>query len=165
MSIALGMLLIVVAALAQVAILPAFSIFGAQPNLLIVVLIVWIAIQPKQEALLLIPVAGFVLGLLDSQPLGLAMLALSPLILMTEIREQRLMQSDLLLVVVLTALATVVYEGTILLTLTVTGERLDWLANGLDVLVPAIIANALLVLPLYGLARLLSVELQRRQAY
>ena len=35
MSAALGMLLIVIAALAQVSILPAFSIFGAQPNLTI----------------------------------------------------------------------------------------------------------------------------------
>jgi hypothetical protein len=45
----------------------------------------------------------------------------------------------------------------------VTGERPDWLASTLDVLVPAVIANTLLLLPVYGLTRLASVDLQRRR--
>lgn len=165
MSVTVGLLAIIIAAVAQVSVLPAFSIFGVQPNLLIVILVVWITIQGQRDALILIPAAGFVQGLLDSHPLGLAMLALAPLILMTDVRELRLMQSDLLLTVVLTALATIAYEGAFLLTLAVTGERPDWLASALDVLAPAIIANVLVALPVYGVARLLSVEMQRRQAY
>ena len=165
MSVILGLLGIVAAAVAQASALPAFSIFGAHPNLLIVLLVVWIAVGGQREVLLLIPAAGFAQGLLDSEPLGLAMLALAPLVLLTEVRELRLTQSDLLLAVVLTSLATLVYEGTFLLTLPVTGERLDWLASVLDVLVPAIIANVLLLLPAYGLVRLLGTGLRVRQAF
>ena len=165
MTVLAGLMIIVAAALAQVSILPAFSIFGVQPNLLIVLLVIWITVGGQRDALLLIPVAGFVQGLLDSQPLGLAMLAMAPLILMTQVKELRLVQSDLLLAVVLTAVATLVYEGTLLLTLAVTGERLDWLATMLEVLVPATIANVLLLLPLYGLARLLNQGMRRRQAF
>jgi len=164
-SVVLGLLGVMVAALAQAAILPSFSIFGAHPNLLIVLLVVWIAVGGQRDVLLLIPAAGFVLGLLDGEPLGLAMLALAPLILMTEARELRLTQSDLLLALMLTALATLVYEGTFLLTLPVTGERVDWLASVLDVLAPASIANVLLLLPAYGLVRLLGQGLRRRHAF
>ncbi len=165
MSVAVGLLVVVAAVIAQVSILPAFSIFGVQPNLVIVLLVAWMMARGQREALLLIPAAGFAQGLLDSQPLGLAMLALAPLILMTEVRELRLVESDLLPAVVLTALATLVYETTILLTLAVSGEHLDWLASVLDVLVPAAIANALLLLPVYGLVRLASLDLRRQQAF
>ncbi len=92
-------------------------------------------------------------------------LRLPPLILMTEVRELRLVESDLLPALVLTALATLVYEGTILLTLAVTGERIDWLVSLRDVLAPAAIANTLLLLPVYGLVRLASPNPRRRQAF
>ena len=165
MSTAVGLLVVVVAVVAQLSVLPAFALFGAHPNLLIVLLVAWMTVRGQREALLLIPAAGFTQGLLDSQPLGLAMLALAPLILMTEVRELRLVDSALLPAVVLTALATLVYEGIVLLTLAVSGERLDWLASVRDVLVPAAFANVLLLLPVYGLVRLASLDRRLRQAF
>ncbi len=164
MSVAVGLLAILVAVIAQMSILPAFSIFGVQPNLIIVLLVAWMAVRGQQEVLLLIPAAGLVQGLLDSQPLGLAMLALAPLILMTEVGELKLVESDLVPAVVVCALATLVYETAILLTLAATGERPDWLASVLDVLVPAAIANVLLLVPVYGVVRLASLDRRRQHA-
>lgn len=161
MSLALGLLVVILAVIAQVSILPAFSIFGVQPNLVVVLLIAWLAARTQREALLLIPFAGFLLGLFDSQPLGLAMIALAPIIVMTEVKQLRLVESELLPALVLAALATLVYESTILLTLAVRGEQLDWLATVLDVLVPAAIASASLLIPVYGLVRLASLDLRR----
>lgn len=165
MSIAIGLLIVLVAVIAQVAVLPAFSIFGVQPNLIIALLVAWMSVRGPREVLLLIPAAGLVQGLLDSQPLGLAMLALAPLVSLTDVRELRLVESELLPAVVLTALATLVYESTILVTLALTGEQLEWLASVLDVLVPAAIANVLLLLPVYGVVRLASQDLRRRPAF
>ncbi|MCH8901469.1 MAG: rod shape-determining protein MreD [Chloroflexi bacterium] len=165
MSTAVGFVLVAIAVVLQVSVLPAFSIFGATPNLLIVLLVAWMTVRSQQEALLLIPAAGFAQGLLDSQPLGLAMLALAPLILMTEVRELRLVESNLLPAVILTALATLVYEGVMMLALAVTGERMDWLAGLRDALLPAAIANVLLLLPVYGLVRLASLDLRRQPAF
>lgn len=165
MSTAVGFVLVAIAVVLQVSVLPAFSIFGATPNLLIVLLVAWMTVRSQQEALLLIPAAGFTQGLLDSQPLGLAMLALAPLILMTEVRELRLVESNLLPAVILTALATLVYEGVMMLALAVTGERMDWLAGLRDALLPAAIANVLLLLPVYGLVRLASLDLRRQPAF
>jgi len=164
-SLAVGLLAVLFAVLAQASVMPGFSIFGVQPNLVIVLLVAWMTVRGRREVLFLIPAAGFAQGLLDSQPLGLAMLALAPLILMTDVRELRLVESDLLPAVGLVALATLVFEGTVLLTLAVTGNHPDWLASVLDVLVPAAIANVLLLLPVYGLIRVASVDLRRRPAF
>jgi rod shape-determining protein MreD len=162
---AIGLFVIIVAALAQTSIMPAFSIVGAHPNLVVVLLVVWMSIRGQREALLLIPVAGFALGLLDSQPLGLAMLALAPLILMADLRELRLVESELFLAIVLTVLATLAYESTSLVTLAVTGERIGLLATVLEVLVPATIANVLFLLPIYAIVRLASPDLRRQPVF
>jgi rod shape-determining protein MreD len=143
--------------------MPSFSIFGVQPNLVLVLLVAWLIVRPRREGLLLVPAAGLMVGLLDGQPLGLAMLALAPLVLLAELRDMRLVESDLLPAVVIAGAGTLVYEGIVLLTLAVTGEQLDWLASVLDVLVPAAIANVLLVLPIYGLMRLASMDLRTRR--
>jgi len=165
MSYAIGLFAVLVAVISQIAIMPAFSIFDVQPNLVIVLLVAWMAARGRQEALVLIPIAGFTLGLLDSQPLGLAMLALAPLTLMTDIRELRLVDSDLLPAIALTMAATVVYECTIMVTLALTGESITWLASVTNVLVPAAIANALLLIPVYGLIRIFSLDLRQRSAF
>ena len=165
MSLAIGLLIVLFAVVAQASVMPGFSIFGVQPNLVIVLLVAWMTVRGRREVLFLIPAAGFAQGLLDSQPLGLAMLALAPLILMTDVRELRLVESDLLPALGLVALATLVFEGTVLLTLAVTGNHPDWFASVLDVLVPAAIANVLLLLPVYGLIRVASVDLRRRPAF
>ena len=164
MSLAAGLAAVVFAALAQAAILPSFSIFGVQPSLVIVLLVAWMSVRGQREALFLIPAAGFVLGLLESEPLGLAMLALAPLILMTQVKEWRLVESDLVPALLLTVAGTLVYETTVLLSLAVRGEQVSWLASIVDVLVPAAIANVLLLLPVYGLVRLASIDLRHQRA-
>ncbi len=165
MNYAIGVFAVLVAVISQVAIMPAFSIFGVQPNLVIVLLVAWMVVRGRQEALVLIPIAGFTMGLLDSQPLGLAMLALAPLILMTVFRELRLVDSDILPAIALTMAATVVYEYTIMVTLVLRGESVTWLASVTSVLVPAAIANALLLIPVYWLIRIFSLGLRQRPAF
>ena len=165
MTLAAGLAAVLLAALGQVAAMPEFSIFGVQPNVVIVLLVAWAAVRGQRESLLLIPAAGLLLGLLDAQPLGLAMLALSPLILLGALRELRLVESDLVPAIVMVAVTTLVYEGTLLVTLAVTGEQVDWLASSKDVLVPSAVANVLLLLPVYGLVWLASVDLRRRPAF
>jgi rod shape-determining protein MreD len=164
-STTIGLLLVLAAVLAQAAVIPAFSIFGAQPNAVLVLLVAWMSVRGRREALVLIPAAGFAQGLIDSQELGVAMLALAPLILMTTVRDMRLVESDLVPALAITAIGTLVYETVVLLTLALRGEHLDWLASTTDVLVPATIANVLLLLPLYGVLRLASPEPRHRPAY
>ncbi len=164
MSTVVALFVVIVAVIAQAAVMPMFSIFGAQPNLPLVLLIAWMTVRRRREALLLIPAAGFSQGLLDSQSVGVAMLAMAPLILMTEVRGLRLVDSDLLPAVGLVMLGTLTYETITLITLTITGERLDFPAILQHVVAPSMIANVLLLLPVYGLIQLASVDLRPREA-
>ena len=165
MNYARGVFAVLVGVVAQVSVMPAFSIFGVQPNFIIVLLVAWMAVRGRNETLILIPIAGFVHGLLDSQPFGLAMLALAPLTLMTDFRELRLVDSDILPAIVLTIVATVVFESTIMVALALRGESIAWLASLTNVLVPAAIANALLLIPVYGVIRLASLDRRPRPAF
>ena len=164
MSLVAGLAAVVFASLAQAAVMPSFWIFGVHPSLVLVLLVAWMSVRGRSEALFLIPAAGFVLGLLSSEPLGLAMLALAPLILLTHVRELRLVESELVPAMVLTAAGTLVYETTVLVSLAVRGEQMFWLASIVNVLVPAAIANVLLLLPVYGMVRLASLDLRRARA-
>jgi len=160
----IGVPLVVFLALAQTASLPLFSLFGAHPNLVLILLVGWATVRGQAEAMVLIPVAALALGLLDSHPLGLHLLALAPLALLTGGRQMGFIQADFLMALALAFAATLAYEGIFLVILRLTGESLNWWGNLSQVVIPAAIANTLLILPVYWLVWLGSADRQRRGA-
>jgi rod shape-determining protein MreD len=160
----IGVPLVLFVAVVQTASLPLFSVFGAHPNLMLIVLASWAIVRGREEAMMLIPVAGLTLGLLDSHPLGLHLLALVPLALLLLAHDLRLIQADLVVALAIVLLATLAYEAVFLVVLRLTGESLDWWGSISRVAVPAAIANALLTPPFYGLVWLASVDRRRRIA-
>ncbi len=165
MRITTSLAIVALAALLQSAIMPSFSLFGAHPNLVVVILAAWIAVRGKEDALVMVPAGGLALGLLDSYPLGLALLALAPMIVLAEGHDLRIIDAGLPTAIVIVMVATVCYESAFLITLAVGGEPLGWLAAVADVLVPAVAANVLLLLPAHWVVRLASVDLRRRPAF
>jgi len=163
----IGVPLVIFLALAQTASLPLFSLFGAHPNLVLILLVSWATVRDETEAMVLIPVAALALGLLDSQPLGLHLLALAPLAplaLLSGGRQADFIQADFLMALALAFAATLAYEGIFLVILRLTGESLNWLGNLSQVVIPAAIANTLLTLPVYWLVWLGSADRRRREA-
>ena len=53
--------------LLQVSAIPAFSLLGVAPNILLVVLACWAVVRNQTEAMVLIPIAGISIGLLTLQ--------------------------------------------------------------------------------------------------
>jgi rod shape-determining protein MreD len=160
----IGVPLVLFLALVQTASLPLFSLFGAHPNLVLILLVSWLTVRGETEAMVLIPIAALALGLLDSHPLGIHLLALAPLALLSAGRQVGFIQADFLLALALAFTATLAYEGIFLVTLRLTGESLSWWGNLGQVVVPAAIANTLLTLPVYWLVWLGSVDRHRREA-
>jgi len=160
----IGVPLVIFLALVQTASLPLFSLFGAHPNLVLIFLVSWATVRGETEAMVLIPVAAVALGLLDSQPLGLHLLALAPLALLSGGRQAGFIQADYLMALALVFAATLAYEGIFLVILRLTGESLNWWGNLSQVVIPAAIANTLLTLPVYWLVWLGSADRRRREA-
>jgi len=155
--------LVLLAAVAQTSVLPSFRVLGVHANLMLVLLLSWAMVRGLEDAMVVVPMGGLALGLMDGQPLGAAMLALMPVVLLTEIREARIIQGDFLLAILLILLSTLAYELIILITLRLTGETVQWWGTFARVIVPAAIVNALLVPPVYGLLWLSSRDLRTAQ--
>ncbi len=152
-------------ALLQTSIVPVFSLLGTHPNVPLVVVVCWAIVRGQREALVVVPIAGIAVGLLDGQPLGTALLALIPVVLLAELREVRIVEGDFLLALVTIVVATLAYETIFLVTLRLTGETVYWWGSFSRIIVPTAIVNALLMPPLYGVMWLASADVHRVRSF
>ena len=155
--------LVLLAAVAQTSALSSFRVLGVHANLMLVLVLSWAMVRGLKESMVVAPMGGLALGLMDAQPLGAVLLALVPVVLLTEIREARIVEGDFLLAILLILLSTLAYEVIILIVLRVTGETVQWWGTVARVIVPAAVVNALLVPPVYGLLWVSSRDLRRVQ--
>ena len=70
------------AVLCDLALAPGAEVLGVRPSITLVLVVLWSTLRPLNEAMLLAPVCGLLLGLLGSEPLGVSVLALAPLVLL-----------------------------------------------------------------------------------
>lgn len=79
MSTALLIALAFASVLVDVAAAPGAEIFGVRAQFTLVLVALWSVLRPSAEVMLLAPAAGLLLGLLGSEPLGVSVLALTPI--------------------------------------------------------------------------------------
>jgi len=157
----IGVPLVILAAVAEVAFLPYFRIFGLQPNLLLVILLAWLMVRGQEEALYLIPIGAIVLGLVDGAPLGIALIALAPVAVLHDLRGSHLSEGQLLIAVVFAVVATVVYQGVYLAVFGLHGQSGDILGAVLRVMMPVALLNVAVLLPVYWLTWVFSPDVRR----
>lgn len=84
-----------VVALADLTVAPSLRLFGASPSLSVALLAVWSVVRRREEAMAMTPLIGLALGLLGSGALGVAALALTPVILLASLRNPELPEGRL----------------------------------------------------------------------
>lgn len=164
MSYYIGITLLLFSALIEVSVLPLFRVYGLQPNLTLIILIAWLIIRGEEEAYVLIPIGGVFLGLVESAPIGTAIIALAPIAVLQEIRGSQLQQGGIAMAVAFTAVMSVVYNFTYLLVFTLTGESGSWLLAITDVVLPVTLLNVVVIVPLYFVFSVVNPR-QRRSLY
>jgi rod shape-determining protein MreD len=164
MSYYVGITLLLFSALIEVSVLPLFRVYGLQPNLTLIILIAWLIIRGEEEAYVLIPIGGVFLGLVESAPIGTAIIALAPIAVLQEIRGSQLRQGGIVMAVAFTAVMSVVYNFTYLLVFTLTGESGSWLLATTNVILPATLLNIVVLVPLYVVFSVVNPQ-QRRSLY
>ena len=150
-------------ALFQAASIDQFKVLGVAPNLMLVLLVSWLVVRGLDDVLPMVAVAGITLGLVGLQTPGLVLLALLPIAGLGFVRELHVIHSDLLLVLVLVAAATLAYEAILLLSVMATGGVLDISTAVTRALVPAAIVNMAIAPPVYVVMRLARPEDRRRR--
>ena len=164
MSYYIALPLILFLALVEAAVLPLFRIAGLQPNLVLVLLTVWLIVRGQNEAFMLIPVGGFCLGLVDGAPLGTALVALAPLALLQELRGSQLGEGGFVQAICFVLVMTVAFHVVYLLVFTLGHHPQGWLTAMTQVVLPTALLNAIVLIPTYWVVSIASQDL-RRPAY
>jgi len=157
-----GLLLVV--ALAQATIVPAYNPIALQPNVALVMLLVWSALRGLPEGL----TWGFALGILFDvlaiDPLGTNALALLPVVLLAGAARRRFFQSNVIFPMLLAVVATVVHGVVLLLLRGSAADAIPLSTLFRFVLLQALL-NAIIVPPLYLVAAAMNrrISLQRRR--
>ncbi len=146
-------LLLVVVALVQATVLPALVPFGVMPNLVLVLLLVWVALRGVAEGLVWVLGAGLLLDALAMDAIGTNGLALLPVVLAAGVARRRFFHSGMIVPLVLAVVATVAH-GLILTVLRglEAGGAMPPLAAVLRLTLLQALLNAVLVPPFYLVA-------------
>ena len=140
--------------LLQVSAIPAFSLFGVAPNLLLVVLACWAVVRGQSEAMVLVPIAGIGIGLLTFQGMGESVAAFVPIVAIAALRTGLPARAEYAWALAVVIVATVLHFATIAVSIEAEGSSIDWVAAVTDVLVPSIVTNVVIGLLVYWLIRL-----------
>jgi len=164
MSYWIGLPLLILVALMEVSVLPMFRVYGLQPNLMLVLLVVWLIVRGANEAFILAPIGGVVLGLVDGAPVGTALIGLAPLAFLQELRGSQLREGGLIAAVGFTIVMSLFYNYTHLAVFTLSGDSGDWITASTRIILPTVFLNVMILLPLYWMMTIASPE-QRRSVY
>ncbi|HLB27545.1 MAG TPA: rod shape-determining protein MreD, partial [Dehalococcoidia bacterium] len=100
--------------------------------------------------------AGLLRDLTTSDPLGLSVLALSPIVFLASLRELRPVESDFLPALAVVAAASLAYSIISMTVLTAVGDEVPWGTALLRLTVPAMVVNPLFAVIMYPPMRWLS---------
>lgn len=144
--------LLVVLAFVQATILPALWPLEVQPDLVLILLVVWVAINGVRAGVFPVAVVGVTLDLLALSPIGMNGLALLVAVLIAGLARQRVLRSTLALPIVLTVVAAIVEPFVLALLGGLLGAGNAPSRETLPVLVPQAFLCAVFVPPLFLLA-------------
>ena len=140
--------------LLQTSAVPAFELLGVAPNLLLVTLCCWAVVRDRNEALVMVPLAGVWLGLLSIQGMAESIAAFVPLVMIAVLRTQIRPPNEYAWALAVIIGATLLHFLAVAVALQVDGAGIDWRAALPDVLAPSVLTNLFIGAIVYWLVRL-----------
>ncbi len=123
--------------------MPYVQVLGVTPNLILIFAASWAMIRGQDEALVVVPMAGFLRDVTTSDPLGTSVLAMAPIILLATTVQLRAMDTDFVPTVIVVAAGSLAYGIISMTVLAATGQKVPWTDALLRVVLPAVVVNAL----------------------
>ena len=130
------------AVIVQATLLTRIRFFGAQPDLLLVLVVCWSLLHGAGEGMLWAFAGGLIFDAIAGLPLGVSPLALMPLCFLASIGRTSVYANNIWLPVVFVAMATPIHGWIILFVRQVQGVPINWLDASLKVILPALALNA-----------------------
>jgi rod shape-determining protein MreD len=139
----IGILVAALLAVLDVSVMQYVEILGVTPDLVLIFAASWAVVRGQQEAMVIVPLIGFVEDLVTSDPLGTSTLALMPIVLLAAATRLRAVDTQFVPTVVVVACGSLTYGIISTTVLAITGQTVDWDQVGLRILLPACLVNAL----------------------
>ena len=152
-----GLLLLV---LLQTSAVPAFEILGVAPNVLLVVLCCWAVVRVDSESMVLIPLAGVLIGLLSFQGTAESIGAFAPIVVLAAFKGavssdvRMTIRTEYFWTLAIVIAATLLHFTALAVAVEVAGSRIDWVGAVTNRMIPSVVVNVLIGLIAYWLVRL-----------
>lgn len=130
-------------AVLDVSVMQYIEILGVTPDLVLIFAACWAVVRGQQEAMVVVPVAGFLEDLVTSDPLGMSTLALMPIVLLAAATRLRAVDTEFVPTVLVVAFGSLAYGIISMTVLAITGQTVIWDQAILRILLPACLVNAL----------------------
>lgn len=153
--------LLLVLALAESSLLPATLGSNLRPNVVLIVTAVWASMRGS-DGFALALAGGFMLDLVSSVPMGLSSLSMLLGNAIATVLNRAPIPSPLFHTTTWVAIVTVVSHSIILTGIAVSGQQLDVVYATTNVILPLLIVNPLLSIPVFFLARAIKEQLRRQ---
>lgn len=139
-------------AVLQSTIFSGLRVFGVSPDLVLVVTVTWVLVRGQLEGLLAALVGGAVVAALSGGPRALIVLLFVACSLIIGYAHNHLPRLVGIIPYLAVALVTLIYKGILIFWLQTTHQPVYWPGMLLQVLVPAVLLNLLLMFITYSLA-------------
>ncbi len=152
-TVLVGLPLLALAAILESTVFPDLALLHGRVDLVLLLTLSWTLSGDSQGGALWGFIGGLWLGLLSGGPLGLASLALVTMAFLASLSEGRVWSSHVLLPLAVALIGSAGYHLISAAGLFATGEAVDWGLFLRQVLLPSVLLNAALILPVYAFVR------------
>jgi rod shape-determining protein MreD len=149
-------------AILQVSMTPYIEVLGVAPNLVLIFAASWAVVRGQDEAVIVVPLAGFLRDFLTSDPLGTSVLALAPIVLLATAVRLRSVDTQFIPTVLVVASGSLTYGIISMTVLTLTGQTVAWTDAVFRILLPSCLVNAVFTPVIYVPMHLFSAHRERR---
>jgi rod shape-determining protein MreD len=142
--------LLALVAVLQATVAPHLTVLGARPDLMLLTVVAWALLRGTREGMVWGFVGGLLLSLFSGGPFAYAALVLVAVGFLSGLGQTTVTRGRIVLPLLAVLLATLLHGLLSLFLLYVTGRPVMWLDSLVRVLLPAIVLNCLLSIPVYA---------------
>lgn len=133
----------------DVSAMPYVTVLGVTPDLVLIFAACWTMVRGQDEALIVIPMAGFMRDLTTSDPLGTSVLGLAPIAVLAAAVQMRAVDTQFVPTVAVVAAGSAVYGMISMTVLATTGQHILWADGVFRVVFPSSVVNSLFAAIVY----------------
>jgi len=137
--------LLLTVALLQTTVLPALTILGVKPELMLLTVLSWSLLRGMEEGLVWAFLGGLMLDLFSGGPLGASTLALLVVSFLSGLTQASVTRTSFLLPMGAALVGTLLYQGLLLLVVQLTRGTVPWADSLFRVTSPSLAVNTLLM--------------------